>query len=363
MREFGQVILEVTQACPHACLHCYNYWREQRAPVASPETLSRKQIQALVRKVKADTALKHVGISGGEPLLRRDLPGIVTDILEEDLGVLVISSLALLNSAVAARFPKETGFEFTLFSAEASLHDRIAGRPGAFSRTVAGALNAARRGCPMAVSVVFNRLNAEHVGDALRLGLALGANSFLLNRINFTRLTLSRAGELAPNQAQMKTALDQAEEFAEQYNLTVAISVPIPPCVVDLTPYRRLMFGWCARGEKDAYFTISHDGQLRPCNHTSRTIGDLKTRGFGELVGSRKALAFWKPVPRACNTCTYPDHHLCRGGCPAASDECYGTRTRWDPVVDLVGNGNGSPWARRPNPENRVPITAPAPSP
>jgi PqqA peptide cyclase len=341
MNRFEQVVLEVTEACPHACLHCYNYWRENRAPLRSPETLSRKQIRTVIQGIKADTTLKHVGLSGGEPLLRPDLPGIVADLLEEDLGVLVITSGALLTPTRTAGFPKETAFEITLFSADAGVHDRIAGRAGAFARVVSGAICAARRGCPLAVSVVVNRINAQHAGDVLRLGVALGANTFAFNRVNFTRVTLPRAEELGPTPAQLGQALDAAEEFAAEYNTTVAVTVPIPPCVVDLTRYHRLLFGWCARGQAASYYTISHNGLLRPCNHSSRILGDLMTHSFGELVNSRKAAAFWAPVPSACQSCQLPDHQLCRGGCPAASDECYGTRRRWDPVVDLARNQTG----------------------
>lgn len=336
MTPFEHVVLEVTEACPHACLHCYNFWRENRAPLASLDTLNRKEIRHLIRRIKAETPLRNVGISGGEPLLRRDLPGIVTDLVEDDLAVVVITSGALLTRQRAARFPKETVFEITLFSAGAALHDRIAGRAGAFRRVVDGAVCAWGRGCRLGVSVVVNRLNAHDVFAALEFGVALGANAFLLNRMNFTRLTLPRAGELAPTPAQLKLALDAAEEFATEFQTTVAVSVPIPPCVVDLTPYRRLFFGWCARGQADAYYTISHNGLLRPCNHSSVILGDLRQRSFRELVHSRKAAAFWAPVPPACRDCRYPDHELCRGGCPAASDECYGTRRRWDPIVDLA---------------------------
>jgi hypothetical protein len=41
-------------------------------------------------------------------------------------------------------------------------------------------------------------------------------------------------------------------------------------------------------------------------------------------------------VPPACVRCEHPLRDLCRGGCPAASDECYGTRERWDPIIDMT---------------------------
>ena len=330
------LVVEVTEACQHACVHCYNYWREDRAPVLSPETLSRKDILKLVRKIRKDAPLKVVALSGGEPLLRPDIAGISTDLVNDGLDVAVITSGALLTPARAARFPAGITFEMTLFGADAALHDRIVGRAGAFGRVLEGATAALEHGHAVVGSVVLNRLNAGHIREALELGIALGADAFMLNRMNYSRLTLPQAAQLGPTVEQLKGALDDAEAVAVEYEAGISVSVPIPPCVIDLTPYTHLHFGWCPRGGAKAYYTVSHNGLLRPCNHSSLVLGDLRERSFEELVNSREAAAFWAPVPTECLACAHPLREACRGGCPAASDECYGTRERVDPLVQLV---------------------------
>ena len=246
--------------------------------------------------------------------------------------MLVITSGASLTPARISRFPKETNFEMTLFSTGAALHDHIAGRAGAFDRTIEGVLTAVRYGCRVALTAVVNRLNASETGYVYRLGVALGANAFLFNRINFTRVTLPRAGQLAPTPEQLREALDATEEFATKYGVTVSAAVPIPPCVVDTTGYRRISFGWCGRGNEESYYTIGYNGLLRPCNHSSRILGDLKTQSFAEIVKSRKTRSFWAPVPPACRACTYPGGEACRGGSrlPATSvTERARAGTRW----------------------------------
>jgi phosphoglycolate phosphatase-like HAD superfamily hydrolase len=122
---FEQVVVEVTQACHHRCVHCYNFWSQHRAPVRHPETLSRREILALVRKIRRVTPLRQVGLSGGEPLLRPDLPEIARDLSAEGLGVVVITNATLLTDELLDRFPLGVLFEFTLFSVDAELHDRI----------------------------------------------------------------------------------------------------------------------------------------------------------------------------------------------------------------------------------------------
>ena len=71
--------------------------------------------------------MRQVALSGGEPLLRPDLPGIVNDLTAEGLGVVVITSGALLTDKLLEQCPATVQFEFTLFSTDERLHDRIAG--------------------------------------------------------------------------------------------------------------------------------------------------------------------------------------------------------------------------------------------
>jgi pyrroloquinoline quinone biosynthesis protein E len=335
--KFDRIVLEVTQACPHACLHCYNYWRETRGPVRASDTLTRAGIREVVARIRRDTPIRQVALSGGEPLLREDLPGIVADLAAEGLSAVVITNGSLLSEERVSRFSRNTIFEVTLFSANAGLHDQIAGRKNAFAKVITAALAVQKHHCHLAVAVVVTRLNAHDTRRALELGISLGADGLLLNRVNLGRLSLPIADRLVPTVDQLRMALQAAENVASEYGAAISVSVPVPPCVIDPAPYPHLHFGWCPRGGADAYYTVSHNGLLRPCNHASMVLGDLRREGFAEIVTSKKTSAFWKPVPPACRKCDHPLRDLCRGGCPAASYECYGTQERWDPYIDHVG--------------------------
>jgi len=331
---FAQVVVEVTQACHHHCLHCYNFWRADRAPLTAPGTLSRAEIRAVVGRIRRDTPLRQVALSGGEPLLRPDLPEIAGDLAADGLGVVVITNGTLLTDERLGRFPAGTIFEFTLFSADPGLHDRIAGRPGAFRRTIRGIERAGRRHFRLALACVVTRLNAHDVWRTIELGIALRAEEVLFNRINLSRATLASAGELVPSVGQLRQALEAAEEAARRYGVAVAVAVPIPPCVLPLDRYPHLHFGWCPRGGPEAYYTVGYDGRLRPCNHSSVILGDLRTERFADIVTREATRAFWRPVSPICRACTDPLRDVCRGGCPAASDECLGSPGLVDPFVE-----------------------------
>jgi len=271
--------------------------------------------------------------SGGSPLLRPDLPEIASDLAAEGLNVVVITSGTLLTDERLQRFPPQTIFEFTLFSIDADLHDKIAGRPGTFAKVIRGIQCAGRHDFQLAVACVINRLNAHDVLQTIELGIALKAQAVLFNRINLSRSTLPLAQQLVPLAAQLTEALDAAEEAARRYNISIAVSVPIPPCIIDITRYQHLHFGWCPRGGNDAYYTISYDGTLRPCNHSSVVLGDLRTESFADIVTRDSTRAFWQPMPSECEDCQHPLRDVCRGGCLAASHECFGTANRMDPFI------------------------------
>jgi len=330
---FEYVVVEVTEACHHRCLHCYNFWRDQRAPVKAPQTLSRAEILKIIREIRLVSPLRQIAISGGEPLLRPDLPDIVTELVEEGLGVTVITSGTLLTAERLRRFPAETVFEFTLFSVDAQLHDRIAGRAGAFQKVIRGIQLAGRSNFRLILACVINRLNAHDVLRTIELGIALKAEAAMFNRINLTRATLPLADQLVPSVAQLTQALDAAEEAATRYGISVMVSVPIPPCVIDVSRYEHLQIGWCPRGGDGAYYTISYNGLVRPCNHSSVILGDLRRENFAEIVERESTRAFWQPLPTECRNCQHPLRDSCGGGCVAASHECYGTAARMDPFI------------------------------
>ena len=68
-------IFEVTQRCNGECPHCYNVWESPRpyprGELGTEETLS------MLERMLVQSGAELVTLSGGEPLLRPDLPEIV----------------------------------------------------------------------------------------------------------------------------------------------------------------------------------------------------------------------------------------------------------------------------------------------
>ncbi|UCG61495.1 MAG: radical SAM protein [Candidatus Zixiibacteriota bacterium] len=334
--DINRVVVELVAACNNSCAHCYNYWQHNSDKANQPRRLERCEVRDLVSKVRDDAPLSTVAISGGEPFLHEELPEIVCDLADDGLNAVVITNGTLLGEARLKRFPTGTAFEVTLFSADADLHNRLAGRV-VFDSILDGLVRLERHGGRFVLALVVTRLNAHDVSRTIELGLALGAEGIMLNRVNLSRRCLPLADQIVPDATMLQASLDAAEKTAEKYDISVAVSVPIPPCLVDPQRYRKLSFGWCPRGGSESYYTIGWNSLVRPCNHSSVVLGDLCRETFADIVNSARTTDFWAPEPKECRRCRHPMAKLCRGGCPAAADECYGTRERIDPFVAICG--------------------------
>jgi radical SAM protein with 4Fe4S-binding SPASM domain len=316
-------------------MHCYNYWRERKISTKKNNDLSRIQIKKLVSKIKRDTPLEQVTLSGGEPMLRKDISYIVSDFNEMGLNSVVITNGTLLTENNLQKFPSGTLFEVTLFSADSQVHNQIAGNK-VFEKILVGLSCLRKKKHKFVLAIVITKNNAYDVRRTIELGIALGAEGILLNRVNLSRRAFPFVKELVPPVNLLHQSLFEANQAAQHYGVSISVSVPIPPCLIDPSEFSYLHFGWCPRGNKDAYYTVGPTGELRPCNHSSIILGSLFNKGFAELVQGPTAQKFWTTIPKICSECHYALKKFCRGGCPAAAYECYGSAEHIDPFVEMA---------------------------
>ncbi len=249
--------------------------------------------------------------------MRRDAPEIACDLAELGLEIVVITNGALLTEATLDRFPADTLFEVTLLSAHARTHDELAGNR-VFETILQNVVRIDGRGHRWAMACVVTHRNAREVAGAIELGVALGAQGLLLDRLNPNRRIVENAPHLLPTVDDVRSALSAAEDAAARYDLGVGVAVPVPPCLIEPADYPHLHFGWCPRGNSESYFTVDCRGRLRPCNHSSVVLGDLRAEPFLDLMQMEAANRLWAFEPDDCLGCQHPLRDRCRGGCPAA---------------------------------------------
>ena len=331
------ICVELSRDCNNACSYCYNYWRGSSISEHRSEDalLTRSEIRDLVSKVQRETSLKYVTLTGGEPLLRKDFPDILRDMIDLGLSPIVITNGVLLTESLLRKLPKGVVFEITLLGPNAEIHDRIAGRK-VFTDVVVNASRIVNYGSSFVGVFVATKQNALHVYGAVELAIALGCSAVMYNRVNISASMKGSVDAVVPSRVELAESLRLFNDALTKYDMSGVCSVPVMPCLVDISLYPRISFGWCPRGGKHAYYTVGYNGLLRPCNHSSFVLGDLKKEGFAEIISRDATESFWNFMPDECQQCEHPLKESCLGGCPAASYEYYGmNQNRPDPYMLL----------------------------
>jgi radical SAM protein with 4Fe4S-binding SPASM domain len=330
------LIFEVTQRCNHACLHCYNVW--QGSPDGGKNSYPRGELDTartldLLSRALEQTVCRHVTFTGGEPLLRPDLPVLLEYLRERNVETTVISNGRLLDEKTVVRL-LDCGvglFELPLLSDRREVHDELSATPGAWDAVLAALANIRLHHGQAVAAFVATQKNVADLAGTARLAFAFGVRGMMLNRFNPGGRGRQPLDELLPTLEQVREMLVDADAAGRQYGLPISCSIPLQPCLVDLPQYPHLNFGFCAAGTARAYYTLDPLGNLRPCNHSDLILGNLFEHTFPELVGSPENRAFGCALPEFCRACSRAQE--CQGGCKAAAQVCFGSPERPDPFL------------------------------
>jgi radical SAM protein with 4Fe4S-binding SPASM domain len=331
-----QFVLELTQRCNNSCLHCYTAWgaAELAYDRHGQGEMSTAEVFDIIARLREQSAVTGVALSGGEPLLRSDLADILNYLRDWGLASVLITNGTMLTPERVVATGAAGLYEIPLLSWRRETHNRMVGR-AAWDSVVEGMANVKAAGGRMTTVFVATRLNSADLYDTVKLAFVLGATGLMYNRLNLGAYNMRYARQLLPTPAMLRENLDTLDDLAGVYGLPIAISVPIEPCVVDVRKYRHLGFGWCPLGGSGSYFTIDPLGNVRMCNHSPVVLGNLKRDCFVDLYTHPHVLAFGSTWPEECVDCPAELRELCRGGCRAAAEQCYGTMDRVDPFVTL----------------------------
>ncbi|MFQ5335683.1 MAG: radical SAM protein [Flavobacteriales bacterium] len=127
------LFIEMTARCNERCLHCYAESGPNRT-----EALSLQEIHGVLAQARA-FGNPTVQFTGGDPMIHPDLAAAVK--LASELSypdIEIYTNGLLLNPRLLSQLaPFSPRFAFSLYSHNASVHDRITRVSGSFERTIA----------------------------------------------------------------------------------------------------------------------------------------------------------------------------------------------------------------------------------
>ena len=258
-----QLSIAVFRGCPNDCLHC-------SAPSRQGDVLTREVIERAISEA-LDLGSYLITFDGGEPMLRRDLPSLVSCV--DDRAVATSFSSGYGLTLDLAKSLKQAGLYAVRISIDSPYeeeHDRVRGRDGAFQDALAGARNALEAGLLVDLFMVTSPANIDSLEDAFTLAGELGAHELSLYEI-------VAVGRWASHQDEVLSPQDirRLGQFHKEKNRKEGPRVTALPYL--LGPE---MFG-CFAGCR--WVHISASGEAYPCAYMPISFGNVRELSIREI--------------------------------------------------------------------------------
>ena len=153
------VVWNVTRRCNLRCIHCYAK-AEDREFV---NELSTKEGKALIDDLAA-FGCPVILFSGGEPLIRKDLPELSEYAASKGIRVVISTNGTLINKEMA-RLLKKVGVSYVGVSIDGmeEVHDRFRGVKGAFRAALSGIKYCQEAGIKTGIRFTISRINFREI--------------------------------------------------------------------------------------------------------------------------------------------------------------------------------------------------------
>lgn len=193
------VVWNITGACSLRCRHCYS-----EAGLPDENELSSIEASRAIDGL-AEYGVAALIFSGGDPLERSDLPGLVSHAAKKPLRTAISTSGVSLGAEAAKRL-KDAGASYIGVSLEGNeaANDSIRGK-GSFRRALDGIRASVRAGIPTGLRLTLTRQNINELPFVFRLVKEEG-----VGRLYFSHLVYSGRGRRddAPGNAETRRAVD-----------------------------------------------------------------------------------------------------------------------------------------------------------
>lgn len=173
------VVWNVCRHCNMTCPHCYAAAGEK----ASSADLSTQEGLNLLEQL-AETGVKVIIFSGGEPLLRKDLKQLIARATALGLSPQLSTNGSLLDTATVADL-KLAGLKYVGVSIDGmpSFNDAYRGLERGFALAVEGLRRVKDAGLRTGMRVTVTKRNVEHVDALLNLAGEIGVNRFYVSHL------------------------------------------------------------------------------------------------------------------------------------------------------------------------------------
>ena len=307
--------IALTYRCNLACRFCYAACGCRKTDYF--EELSVDSLKEVLSIIRNEAEVPSVSFTGGEPTLRDDLWELIRFAKSLKMWTNLITNATLITEDVAAALKKAglDSAQVSLEAAEASIHDSIVDKLGAFSLTMQGLKNLREAGIRVHTNPTISALNKNHLLGILEMVKDLGLDKFSMNMLMPEGSAAQNLKEVLITYTDIGQTILEVAEYAKQLNLEFMWYSPTPMCI-----FNPIVHGLGNKGcaACDGLLSIAPNGDILPCSSFPKSMGNiLKMKGqFKESWHSPEFEFFQKKrfAHDICQECEYLA--ICNGGCP-----------------------------------------------
>ncbi|MER5772155.1 pyrroloquinoline quinone biosynthesis protein PqqE [Streptomyces sp. NPDC001985] len=320
------LLAELSHGCPLRCAYCSN---PTELVGRSDELTTAEWAGTFTQAAALGVVQSH--LSGGEPLLRRDLTEIVA--AADGAGIhtqLVTSGVGLSERRLAALAGAGLrSVQLSVQHADPGASERIAG-----ARSFAAKERAARlvreSGLPLGLNAVLHRANLDAVDALIDLGLAWGAQRLELANAQFYGWALRNRDALLPGRPQLARARDRVERRRPALAGRMELLWVVPDYADGRA--KPCMGGWGA-----VSLTVAPDGRVHPCPAAAALPGldapSVRDHSLEWIWHDSPSFNLYRGeewMRDPCRGCELRTRDF--GGCRCQAYALTGDATRTDPV-------------------------------
>lgn len=327
------LVAELSYRCPLHCPYCSNPL-EIGAPAYRDE-LSTDDWSRVFQQAAALGVLQ-LALTGGEPLVRRDIVELVKASTAHGLySTLVTSALPFPRRRIEAL--KEAGLDHVQISIQDSdpaTSDEIAGTTS-FARKLQAAAVVRELGFPLTINVVLHRRNLDRIDAIIALAEELGARRLELANTQYHGWAVINRAALMPTRDQLQAGERAVARARERLGPKMEILWVLPDYYEELP--KPCMGGWGREA-----MVVTPNGDVLPCQAAATIPGlefeNVRRRSLAEIWFESGAFqrfrgTDWMGEP--CRSCPLGNQEADFGGCRCQALALTGDAAATDPVCHL----------------------------